>query len=448
MPPVPRLPGRDAMPRVVVIGAGFGGLAVARGLANSGTIITIVDRQNHHVFQPLLYQVATAGLSPADIAAPIRSIVKRQKETRVLLAEVTGVNTSQRHVLLSDGNTLDYDALVIATGARHSYFGRDEWAEHAPGIKTIDDATQVRRNILLAMERAETIRQESLPDRDEYLTFVVVGGGPTGVEMAGAIAELTRHATDMDFRFITRRCLRIILVEAGERLLPTFPAKLGDAARKALEGLGVLIRLNSRVTDIGDYGVTIGDERIATTTVIWAAGVQASDAAKWLDAEADRSGRVKVAPDLSVPGQPDIFVIGDTASLVDTSGRPVPGVAPAAKQEGMHVARSLLARFTGRRAPPPFRYRNWGNLATIGRKRAVAEIGTLRISGLPAWLLWSTAHIYFLVGFRNRIVVGANWLWNYLTFERGARLITGMTRLTRRDAEPLKGPSRRLHQAT
>ena len=448
MPPVPRLPGRDAMPRVVVIGAGFGGLAVARGLAHSGTIITIVDRQNHHVFQPLLYQVATAGLSPADIAAPIRSIVKRQKETRVLLAEVTGVNTSQRHVQLSDGNTLDYDALVIATGARHSYFGRDEWAEHAPGIKTIDDATQVRRNILLAMERAETIRQESLPDRDEYLTFVVVGGGPTGVELAGAIAELTRHATDMDFRFITRRCLRIILVEAGERLLPTFPAKLGDAARKALEGLGVLIRLNGRVTDIGDYGVTIGDERIATTTVIWAAGVQASDAAKWLDADADRSGRVKVEPDLSVPGHPEIFVIGDTASLVDASGRPVPGVAPAAKQEGMHVARSLLARFTGRRAPPPFRYRNWGNLATIGRKRAVAEIGTLRISGLPAWLLWSTAHIYFLVGFRNRIVVGANWLWNYLTFERGARLITGMTRLTRRDAEPLKVPSQRLHQAT
>ncbi|WMT74553.1 NAD(P)/FAD-dependent oxidoreductase [Bradyrhizobium sp. Ash2021] len=417
MPPVPRLPGRDAVPRVVVIGAGFGGLAVAQGLANSGTIITIVDRQNHHVFQPLLYQVATAGLSPADIAAPIRSIVKRQKETRVLLAEVTGVNTSQRHVLLSDGNTLEYDALVIATGARHSYFGRDEWAEHAPGIKTIDDATKVRRNILLAMERAETIRQESLPDRDEYLTFVVVGGGPTGVELAGAIAELTRHATDMDFRFITRRCLRIILVEAGERLLPTFPAKLGDAARKALEGLGVLIRLNGRVTDIGDYGVRIGDERIATTTVIWAAGVQASDAAKWLDADADRSGRVKVEPDLSVPGHPEIFVIGDTASLVDASGRPVPGVAPAAKQEGMHVARSLLARFTGRRAPLPFRYRNWGNLATIGRKRAVAEIGTLRISGLPAWLLWSTAHIYFLVGFRNRIAVGANWLWNYLTFE-------------------------------
>jgi len=434
MPPAPLPTGRNAKPRVVIIGAGFGGLAVARGLAHSGATVTIVDRQNHHVFQPLLYQVATAGLSPADIAAPIRSIVKRQKETRVLLAEVTGVNADQQRVLLSDGTTLDYDFLVIATGARHGYFGRDEWAEHAPGIKTLDDATRVRRNILLAMERAETIRQESLPDRDEYLTFVVVGGGPTGVEMAGAIAELTRQATDADFRFITRRCLRVMLVEAGDRLLPTFPAKLGDAARKALNALGVIVRMSGRVTDIGDYGVTIGDEKIATTTVIWAAGVQASDAAKWLDVDADRRGRVNVEPDLSVPGHPDIFVIGDTANLVDASGRPVPGVAPAAKQEGTYVARCLLARFTASRAPPPFRYRNWGNLATIGRKRAVAEIGSFQISGLPAWLLWSTAHIYFLVGFRNRIVVGANWLWNYITFERGARLITGMTHVARHNA--------------
>jgi NADH dehydrogenase FAD-containing subunit len=252
--------------------------------------------------------------------------------------------------------------------------------------------------------------------------------------MAGAIAELTRHATDMDFRFITRRCLRVMLVEAGDRLLPTFPAKLGDAARKALNGLGVIVRLGGRVTDIGDYGVTIGDEKIATTTVIWAAGVQASDAAKWLGVDADRSGRVKVEPDLSVPGRNDIFVIGDTASLVDASGRSVPGVAPAAKQEGTHVAHCLLARFSGSRAPPPFRYRNWGNLATIGRKRAVAEIGSFQISGLPAWLLWCTAHIYFLVGFRNRIVVGANWLWNYITFERGARLITGMTHVARHNA--------------
>ncbi|WFR98626.1 NAD(P)/FAD-dependent oxidoreductase [Rhizobium tumorigenes] len=418
---------KASKPHIVIIGAGFGGLAVERGLAGSGAIVTLIDRQNHHVFQPLLYQVATAGLSPADIAAPIRAIVKRHKDTRVLLAEVSGVDADNKRVAFSDGSGLDYDALVIATGARHSYFGRDEWARFAPGIKTLDDATLVRRKILLAMERAETIRQESLPDREEFLNFVVVGGGPTGVEMAGAIAELTRHAAEMDFRFITRTCLRIILVEAGPRLLATFPASLGDAARKALEGLGVVVRLGGRVTDIGDYGVTIGEERILTSSVIWAAGVQASDAAKWLQVDADRSGRVKVTADLSVPGHQDVFVIGDTATLIDASGRPVPGVAPAAKQEGLHVALTLRAQFTGSRLPPAFRYRNWGNLATIGRKRAVAEIGSFRVSGMIAWLLWSTAHIYFLVGFRNRIVVGANWLWSYLTFERGARLITGMT---------------------
>ncbi|WFS04096.1 NAD(P)/FAD-dependent oxidoreductase [Rhizobium tumorigenes] len=422
---------KASKPHIVIIGAGFGGLAVERGLAGSGAIVTLIDRQNHHVFQPLLYQVATAGLSPADIAAPIRAIVKRHKDTRVLLAEVSGVDADNKRVAFSDGSGLDYDALVIATGARHSYFGRDEWARFAPGIKTLDDATLVRRKILLAMERAETIRQESLPDREEFLNFVVVGGGPTGVEMAGAIAELTRHAAEMDFRFITRTCLRIILVEAGPRLLATFPASLGDAAQKALEGLGVVVRLGGRVTDIGDYGVTIGEERILTSSVIWAAGVQASDAAKWLQVDADRSGRVKVTADLSVPGHQDVFVIGDTASLIDASGRAVPGVAPAAKQEGLHVALTLRAQFTGSRLPPAFRYRNWGNLATIGRKRAVAEIGSFRVSGMIAWLLWSTAHIYFLVGFRNRIVVGANWLWSYLTFERGARLITGMTHVKR-----------------
>lgn len=430
-----KLPDNASRPHIVIIGAGFGGLAAERGLAGSGAKVTLIDRQNHHVFQPLLYQVATAGLSPADIAAPIRAIVKRHPDTRVLLAEVAGVDADKKRILLSDGTGLDYDGLVIATGARHSYFGRDEWARYAPGIKTIDDATHVRRKILLAMERAETIRQESLPDREEYLTFVVVGGGPTGVEMAGAIAELTRHAAEMDFRFITRRCIRIILVEAGQRLLATFPPKLGDAARTALEGLGVVVRLGGRVTDIGDYGVTIGDERILTTTVIWAAGVQASDASKWLGVEADRSGRVKVEPDLTVAGRPDVFVIGDTSSLVDASGRPVPGVAPAAKQQGAHVALTLLSRFNGGQPPAPFKYKNWGNLATIGRKRAVADFGSFKVSGLLAWLLWSTAHIYFLVGFRNRVVVGANWLWSYLTFERGARLITGMTYVVREREE-------------
>jgi NADH dehydrogenase len=413
-------------PHVVIIGAGFGGLAVAHNLSGSDVAITLIDRQNHHVFQPLLYQVATAALSPADIAAPIRSIVKRQKNTRVLLDEVIGIDTTARSVELQGGDTLAYDTLVIATGARHSYFGRDEWARFAPGIKTIDDATHVRRTILLALERAETMRQQNQPDRSEYLTFVIVGGGPTGVEMAGAVAELTRQATSMDFRYITRSCLRIILVEAGDRLLATFPPSLGEAARKSLENLGVLVRLGGRVTDIGAYGVTIGEERIETTTVIWAAGVQASAAAAWLGVPADRSGRVLVAPDLRVPGLPDIFVIGDTSSLVDSAGHQVPGVAPAAKQQGMFVARAIKAQLRGRAAPPPYRYRNYGNLATIGRKRAVADFGALRLSGFPAWALWSTAHIYFLVGFRNRAVVGANWMWNYLTFERGARLITGL----------------------
>jgi NADH dehydrogenase FAD-containing subunit len=427
MPSAPASPPVKTLPHVVIVGAGFAGLAAAQGLARSGGVaVTLIDRQNHHAFQPLLYQVATAGLSPADIAAPIRSIVKDQAHTRVILAEVNGIDMERRRVRLATGAAVDYDALVIATGARHSYFGRDEWAKYAPGIKTIDDATRVRRNILLAMERAETIRQESLPDREEYLTFVVVGGGPTGVEMAGAIAELTRHAADMDFRLITRRCLRVILVEAGDRLLANFPPELGLAAQQALEGLGVTVQLKGRVTDIGAYGVTVGDERISTTTVIWAAGVQASEAAKWLDAEADRSGRVKVEADLTLPGRPDIFVIGDTANLIDAAGQPVPGVAPAAKQQGVYVAQALLARFAARPAPAPFRYRNWGNLATIGRKRAVAHIGAWKMTGYPAWLLWSTAHLYFLVGFRNRFVVGASWLWNYITFERGARLITGM----------------------
>lgn len=422
--PAPR-PSRQ--PHVVIVGAGFGGLAAARGLARSGAMITIVDRQNHHLFQPLLYQVATAGLSPADIAAPIRSIIRDRALTRVLLAEVTGVDSEHRNVRLEGGDVLGYDALIIATGARHSYFGRDDWAQHAPGIKTLDDATRVRRIVLLAMERAETIRQESLPDRSEFLTFVVIGGGPTGVEMAGAIAELTRHAAAMDFRFVTRDCLRIILIEAGERLLAAFPPTLADAARRALGDLGVVVRLNGRVTDVGAYGVTVCGERIASAAVIWAAGVQASPAAAWLGAQADRNGRVLVTENLNAPGHSDIFVIGDASTVIDASGRITPAVVPAAKQQGAYVARTITARITQRPSPAPFRYRNWGNLATIGRKRAVADFGWLRVSGLPAWLLWSTAHIYFLVGFRNRFVVGANWLWNYLTFERGARLITGLT---------------------
>ncbi|MDB5481170.1 MAG: NAD(P)/FAD-dependent oxidoreductase [Caulobacteraceae bacterium] len=413
-------------PHVVVVGAGFGGLAVVHGLRHGHVDITLVDRQNHHLFQPLLYQVATAALSPADIAAPIRAIVNRNPRIRVLLDEVTGVAAAEKRVLLASGATLDFDILVLATGARHSYFGADHWSAHAPGVKTIDDATRVRRSILLAMERAETSRQRDLSRRDDLLTFVIIGGGPTGVEMAGAIAELTRRTVAMDFRFIAPSSVRILLIEAGPRILPSFPESLSAAAKRALETLGVVVRLGEMVTDIDEAGVMVGDERIETATVIWAAGVQASAAGHWLAAPTDHAGRVVVEPDLTAPGHPDIFVIGDTAAVMDADGRPVPGVAPAAKQQGQYVARVLAARLAGRAPPPPFRYRNQGLLATIGRQHAVIDFGWVRLRGLLAWLLWSTAHIYFLVGFRNRLVVAANWLWSYFTYDRGARLITGL----------------------
>ena len=412
--------------QVVIVGAGFGGLAAARGLCGSGVEVTLIDKQNHHLFQPLLYQVATAGLSPADIAAPIRTIVKSHPDTKVLLDEVTAVDTAARRVALSSGASVAYDTLVIATGARHSYFGNAAWEQFAPGIKTIDDATRVRRTILIAMERAETLRQENIDERAEYLTFAVIGGGPTGVEMAGAIAELTRHAAEMDFRFITPKCLRIVLVEAGPRLLATFPEALSDRARASLEQLGVEVRTGARVSDISAGQLVIDGVALRAATIVWAAGVQASPAAAWLDVAGDRAGRVAVGADLSLAGHPDVFVIGDTAAVMRADGRPVPGIAPAAKQQGAHVARVVAARLAGRAPPPPFAYRDYGNLATIGRKRAVVDFGRVQLSGLLAWLLWSTAHIFFLVGFRSRLAVGWIWLWNYLTFDRGARLITGL----------------------
>ncbi len=415
----------SSRPRVVIVGAGFGGLSAAMELARHEVDVTLIDRQNHHLFQPLLYQVATAGLSPADIAAPIRSIVKTHPRTQVLLDTVTGVDTSARKVLLISGAQVCYDALILATGATHSYFGA-QWAHRAPGIKTIDDAIKVRRTILLALERAETNRQENMAERAEFLTFVVVGGGPTGVEMAGAIAELTRHAADHDFRYITRNCVRIILVHSGDRLLPAFPPSLSAAALRSLERLGVEVRLGERVSEVDDDGAMIGPEKIKASTVIWAAGVKASPAAQWLGVDGDSAGRVAVGPDLSVPNVPDIYVIGDTARVsAGSADQPVPGIAPAAKQQGRHAARVIAARLCGARDPGAFCYQNSGNLATIGRKSAVVDIGKLRISGFLAWVLWSVAHVYFLIGFRNRLVVCANWGWNYLTFDRGARLITG-----------------------
>ena len=411
--------------RVVILGAGFGGMAAAQALMGKGVDVTVVDQRNHHLFQPLLYQVATAGLSPADIAGPIRTILKRDRHTRVFLGAVEGIELESKVVRMRNGAGIDFDSLVVATGAAQSYFGNDQWRDLAPGVKTLDDATRVRRTILLTMEEAETARQQSLESRHEFLTFVVVGGGPTGVEMAGAMAELTRHAAEMDFHYISSRCVRVMLVHSGDRLLPSFPPQLSRKAMESLNKLGVEVRLNARVTDITPFAVHIGEEAIPTTTVVWAAGVMASPAAAWLKAPADPHGRVRVGADLRAPGRDDVFVIGDTAAVTDSAGKVAPGVAPAAKQQGQYAARAILARSRGRPSPEPFRYRDHGNLATIGRQRAVADFGWLRVSGFPAWLLWGLAHIYFLVGFRNRFVVGANWFWNYLTFERGARLITG-----------------------
>ena len=411
-------------PRVVIVGAGFGGLAAARELSRHDVDITVIDRKNHHLFQPLLYQVATAGLSPADIAQPIRAILRRQKRTHVLLDSVAGIDRAARQVALASGATVEYDHLIVATGATHNHFGAT-WADRAPGIKTIDDALSVRRTVLLALECAETRRQERLEERAEFLTFVIVGGGPTGVEMAGAIAELTRTAAEMDFKYVTRHCVRIILVHSDQRLLASFPEKLRDAAAKSLRDLGVELRLSQRVTAIDDAGVMIGEEKIRACTVVWAAGVRASPAGQWLGAACDRAGRVIVDHDLTLCGAPEISVIGDTAAVTMPDGKVVPGLAPAAKQQGVYAAKAIIRRIAGKPALPAFRYKGFGNLATIGRSRAVADFGWLRLSGFPAWVLWCVAHVFFLIGFRNRLVVCANWGWNYLTFERGARLITG-----------------------
>jgi NADH dehydrogenase len=412
----------EPRPRVVIVGAGFGGLTAAQALAKAPVDVTVIDRRNYHLFQPLLYQVATAGLSPADIAWPIRSILAKQRNVRVLMARVEGVDVARREVIAGE-HRVPYDYLIVATGARHAYFGKDEWEPFAPGLKKIDDATAIRRRVLVAFEKAEVTQDDA--ERRRLLNFIVVGGGPTGVEMAGAIAELSKHALARDFRHVDPRATRIILVEAGKRVLATFPEDLSAKAKAALEKLGVEVMLGHPVTACDDGGVVVNGERIEARTVVWGAGVAASPAGKWLGAQRDRAGRVVVGPDLTVTDHPEIFVIGDTASCMDAAGKAVPGVAPAAKQMGKYAAAVIASRVSGGGAPPLFRYRNYGNMATIGRKAAVADFGRFRLSGFLAWLLWGAAHVYFLIGLRNRMVVALNWAWNYVTFGRGARLITG-----------------------
>jgi NADH dehydrogenase len=409
------------LPHVVIVGAGFGGLTAARALKRAPVRITLVDRTNHHLFQPLLYQVAMAGLSPADIAAPIRAILRRQKNVTVLLAEATGVDFARRVVSLREGE-LGYDYLLLATGGRTSYFGHDEWEKHAPGLKDLDDAVEIRRRVLLAFEAAE---KETDPERRrELLTFVVVGGGPTGVELAGAIAELARFVLARDFRQINPRSAEILLLEGGPRILPSFPPALSESAARQLTDLGVQVRVNAQVTDIAERRVHLGDEVIQAATVIWGAGVQATSLTQDLGVPLDRAGRILIEPDLTVPGQRQVFAIGDMACFLHQTGQPLPGVSPVAMQMGRCVARNIERALAN--APyEQFHYLDKGNMATIGRSAAIADFGKLRLSGLLAWLAWLLVHIFFLIGFRNRFVVLFNWAWSYFTYQRGARLITG-----------------------
>jgi NADH:ubiquinone reductase (H+-translocating) len=407
---------------VLILGAGFGGLAVALGLAKSPVRITIVDRRNHHLFQPLLYQVGTATLATSEIAWPIRQLMRRRKEVTTLLGAVSAVDADRRTVLLEDGGAIEYNTLVVATGARHAYFGHDEWEPHAPGLKTLEDATSIRRRVLLAFEHAE---RETDPERRRaWLTFVIVGGGATGVELAGAIADLAHVTLPDEFRHIDTRRARVLLIEAGPRILPTFTENLSAYAHAALERLGVEIQVGSPVSECSVEGVVYGGRPLAAKVILWAAGVRASPAAAWLGAPSDGAGRVKVEPDLSAPDRPDIFVIGDTATINAWHGKPVPGIAPAAKQQGAHVAAVIRRRLAGDSSRLPFRYKHAGNLATIGKRAAVIDFGWLKLRGYIAWWIWGLAHIYFLIGVRNRLAVALSWLWIYLTGTRGACLIT------------------------
>ena len=413
------------MANVVVVGGGFAGLWAVRALAGTPVSITLVDRRNHHLFQPLLYQVATAGLSAPDIAAPLRHILRQQANVDVRLAELTAIDAAARHVQLDDGSALPYDFLVLATGATHSYFGHDDWAATAPGLKTLDDALAIRRRVLIAFERADAAT--SAAERDAWLSFAVVGGGPTGVELAGTLAEIARKTLRREFRHIDPAHARVRLIEAGPRILPSFPGTLSAKAEQQLQRLGVEVLCGSPVSDIRDDGLDLGGAFVASRTVLWAAGVTASSIGRLLGVPLDRAGRVIVCPDLSVPGRENVFVAGDLAS-VQHDGRQVPGVAPAAKQMGRHAAHVIQARLAGRTAPA-FRYRDYGNLATIGRMAAVVDLRGLRMSGPLAWWFWLVAHVFFLIGFRNRLIVLVNWAWSYWTYQRHARIILELERL-------------------
>jgi NADH dehydrogenase len=414
-----------ARPRVVIVGAGFGGLETARKLARLPVDVTVIDRHNYHLFQPLLYQVATAALSPADIAEPIRGVLRRQQNATVLLDEVIGVDTAARRVETRFGAAQSYDYLVLATGSQYTYFGHNEWPRLAPGLKSIDDATLIRRRLLLAFEEAETVTDPAL--RQRLLTFVLVGAGPTGVEMAGALAELAHATLSRDFRHIDPHTAHILLVEAGPRVLAGFPERLAAFAQHSLERMGVEVLLEKPIEAIDRDGVMAGGKRIEAANVIWCAGVEAAPVARWLGVPAGKGGRIGVAADLSVPSHREIFVIGDAAFVPGPKGEPLPGLAPVAKQQGQYVGELIARRVRGEAAPPPFRYRDEGALATIGRHSAIADLGWIRLTGWIAWVLWGIVHIFFLIGFRNRVAVFLNWIWAWLTYSRGARLITGDT---------------------
>jgi NADH:ubiquinone reductase (H+-translocating) len=426
-----------ARPRVVVVGAGFGGMAAVQALKGADVDLTLIDRTNHHLFQPLLYQVATAALSPADIATATRALLRRNRNTTVLMSEVEAVDADRRAILRADGPTLFYDYLILATGSAYSFFGHDEWAEHAPVLKSLNDALSIRERVLGAYEWAEECGDPAMTQR--LLTFVIVGGGPTGVELAGTIAELARSTLRGDFKNIDPKSTRVVLCEAADRLLLAFPEHLSAYSARALASLGVEVHLSQPVNHIDREGLLVGDTRIEAANILWCAGTAAQPAARWVGAEAARNGAVKVSPNCSVPGRPEIFAIGDVASFDSGSGVPLPGLAPVAKQQGKYVARVIKARVAGKREPGPFRYRNLGTMAIIGRSRAVADFGGFTLTGFPAWLAWSMVHLMLLVDFRSRLTVYVNWSWAWFTYGRGARLLTGRTGMARRLMHPPSG---------